>query len=56
MKKKKRKVYLKGKELERRRSVQMCPSSSPAGGGAARQALFGSDYMYCVTNEPSSIN
>lgn len=21
------------------------------GGGAARQALFGSDYMYCVTNE-----
>ena len=31
--------------------VQMCPSSSPAGGGAARQALFGSDYMYCVTRE-----
>ena len=27
-------------------NVQMCPGSSPAG-GPARQAVFGSDYMYC---------
>ena len=33
----------------------MCPGSSPAG-GAARQALFGSDYMYCLMSEPSSID
>jgi hypothetical protein len=28
----------------------MCPGSSPAG-GVARQALFGSDYMYCLMIE-----
>ena len=31
-------------------AVQMCPGSSPAG-GVARQALFGSDYMYCLMIE-----